>query len=224
MKNVTLADVVRRAGARIVGIAGAPGSGKSTLARATASSLGGALVVSTDDYYLSKSSRERLGMRFRGPPGSHDVKALVAMLEAVRSGRGPITVQRFSSEQDDQLPPDVLDEVPSYLLLEGLILGYRGGDYGRILELLDLFVFLDVDEDVAKSRRFAREDELRKHGGGFTEQEMQDFWDEVLQPAVDTWVADARRLADLVIRVDSGDEILGAEARNEAVMAALGGR
>lgn len=221
MQNVTLAEVVRRVGARIVGIAGPPGGGKSTVARATASQLGDSLVVSTDDYYLPKAERRARGMKFRGPPGSHDVGALVALLKAVRSGRGPIEVQRFSSDEDDRLPPQVLDHAPRHLLVEGMILGYRGGDYGRILELLDLFVYLDVDEETAKARRFAREDRLREHGSGFTEQEMQDFWDEVLQRAIDTWIKDAKRDADLVFRADEDGTITSAETSNAAVMQAL---
>jgi len=221
MENVTLADVVRRLGARIVGIAGPPGGGKSTLARATGADLGDALLVSTDDYYLSKDERRSRGMTFRGPPGSHDVAGLIALLDAVRSGRGPITVQRFSSELDDRGEPETHADVPGHLLLEGLILGYRGDGYVAILDRLDLFVFLDVDEETAKARRFAREAELRRHGGGFSEVQMQAFWDDVLQPAIDTWVRDAKLEADLVIRTGDHNEITSTETGNEAVMAAL---
>ena len=217
----TLADVIRRLDASIVGIAGPPGGGKSTLARATAASLGDALAVSTDDYYLSKEERRSRGMKFRGPPGSHDVAGLVALLDAVRSGRGPLTVRRFSSELDDRLEPETYEEVPRWFLLEGLILGYRGNGYGAILDRLDLFVFLDVDEETAKARRFAREAELRRHGGGFSEQEMQAFWDEVLQPAIEQWVRKARDESDLMIRVGKQNEIVSAKASNEAVLSAL---
>src|SRR5437588_11617626 len=120
----TPADVIREVGPHIVGIAGPPGGGKSTLARATAAELDDALVVSTDDYYLSKAERRERGLKFRGPPGSHDVAGLIRLLEAVRSGRGPITVQRFSPGLDDRLEPETFEDVPFHLLLEGLILGY----------------------------------------------------------------------------------------------------
>jgi D-glycerate 3-kinase len=217
----TLADVVRAVGARVVGIAGPPGGGKSTLARATVASLPDALVVSTDDYYLSKAERRDRGMKFRGPPGSHDVAGLIGLLDAVRSGRWPITVRRFSSELDDRLEPETYENVPRYLLLEGLILGYRGDGYGEILDRLDLLVFLDVDEETAKARRFAREGELRKQGGGFSEEEMQQFWDEVLGPATKTWVRQAKEEADLVIQLGPDRNVISARTSSDSVMAAL---
>lgn len=221
MENVTFADVVRRLGPKVVGLAGPPGAGKSTLARATAAELTDALVVSTDDYYLSKEQRRERGLTFRGPPGSHDVAGLIGLLEAVRSGRGPITVQRFSSDLDDRIEPERHEKAPGCLVLEGLILGCRLDGYARILELIDLLVFLDVDEETAKARRFARENELRAHGGGFTEEEMQQFWDEVLEPGVKTWVQDAKAGADLVIRLAEDGSIATAETWNAGVMDVL---
>src|SRR5207302_1015412 len=121
---------------------------------------------------------------------------------------------------DDRLPPETYKDVPQYLVLEGLILGCRTDGYGKILELLDLLVFLDVDEETAKARRFEREAELRKHGGGFGEEEMQQFWDEVLEPGMRTWVQDAKARAELIITVGAGGEVTSAKTSNEAVMAA----
>jgi uridine kinase len=142
------------------------------------------------------------------------------MLEGFRSGRRPLVVHRFSSERDDTLPAETYNDLPDHLIVEGLILGYRGDGYGRVLDLIDLFVFLDVDAETAKARRFAREAELRDHGGGFTENEMQSFWDEVLEPALHRWVADARERADVVISIGRDNEVTVVSA-NEAVMAAL---
>ena len=219
MRDVTavwpgLAEVIRRLDLRLVGIAGAPGSGKSTLARSVAASLEDSFVLSTDDYYLPKAQR---GTAFRS---SHDLGDLVSALDRIRSGRGPLTVQRFSGEIDDRVAPVVLERIPAHVLLEGFALGRRTDGYDAILERLDLLVFLEVDERVAKQRRFAREDELRARGGGFSEREMQRFWDEVLEPGLRQWLDDARAAADVEIEPDTGV----VRTSTERVFAALGHR
>src|SRR5437867_2320519 len=133
---------VREREAHIVGIGGSPGAGKSTVARAVRNRLDDALVVSLDDYYLTKADRAARGFRFRGPPGSHDVRALVNLLDDMREGKSPVVVQRFSAEIDDRVDPVVVDRVPGVLIVEGMLLGYRGDGYDEILDRLDLFVFL----------------------------------------------------------------------------------
>lgn len=205
-----LAEVMQRAGLRVLGIAGAPGAGKSTVAHGVAARLTQAghdpLVISLDDYYLSKAARTKLGIDLRGPPGTHDVRALVDVLDAIAAARAPIVVQRFSAALDEQIEPTMLDRVPTQVLVEGWVLGHRADGYEQILDRLDLLVFLDLDEDTAKRRRFEREAELRKRGGGFSEQDMQRFWDERIAPGLPLWVNDARTSADLLIecRPDGG--------------------
>jgi uridine kinase len=217
----TLASVIRVVDAHLVGIAGPPGGGKSTFARSVADELGDALVVSLDDYYLSQKERHDHGLRWRGPPGSHDLVGLLELLDRIRNGSGPITVQRFSAEIDDRIEPTTLPSVPPHVLLEGWVLGHRDDGYEQILDRLDLFVFLDIDEKIARARRFARETRLREHGGGFSEDEMQRFWDEVLEPGMQRWVRTAREGADLVIEVNASDELLSARTTSEAVVSAL---
>ena len=67
----------------IVGLCGAQGSGKSTIAAVTRLMLAGrglkTVVLSLDDFYLTRDARERLAkevhplLAVRGPPGTHDV-------------------------------------------------------------------------------------------------------------------------------------------------------
>jgi uridine kinase len=216
-----LARVGRRLDAHIGGSGGPPGAGKATVAREVSALLEDALVVSLDDYYLSKSERMSRGLEWRGPPGSHDLAGLLEFLDRVREGRSPITVQRFSAEIDDRIEPITLRSVPSHVLLEGWVLGHRDDGYEEILDRLDLFVYFGVDLPTAKARRFAREAELREHGGGFSEHDMQRFWDEVLEPGMDRWVRAAREGADLVIEVNASNELVSARTTNDVVAAAL---
>lgn len=207
-------------GPRIVGIAGPPGGGKSTLARLVADEVG-ALVVSMDDYYLSKAERAARGLRWRGPPGSHDVAALLDVLDRIRASRGPLTMQRFSAENDDRVDPVTIGSPPAHAIVEGWVLGHRSDGYGEILDRLDLLVFFGVPLSTARARRFEREASLREAGGGFSEHEMQRFWDEVLAPGIDRWVRDAKESADLVIETDDTGALRSVSTSSASVLAVL---
>jgi uridine kinase len=220
----TFAHVIRTAGLKIVGLAGAPGSGKSTIARSVIKELGdNAILISQDDFYLSKTERASRGLKWRGPPGSHDLASLIEVLDRIREGKGPLTMPRFSAELDDRVEPTVVQDVPEHVLLEGWVIGHRSDGYEEILDRLDLLAFLEVDDAVAKLRRFGREAKLRESGGGFSEQEMQQFWDEVLEPGMSHWVRDARADADLVIALDPSGRVRAARTKSAVVMAALAG-
>jgi uridine kinase len=108
------------------------------------------------------------------------------------------------------------------VLLEGFALGRRSDGYDRILERLDLLVFLEVDEATAKRRRFAREAELRARGGGFSEEQMERFWNEVLEPGMRQWLDDARAAADVVIDPDERGEARSVRTSSDRVLALLG--
>ena len=217
--DIQLASIIRLLDAHFVGIAGSPGSGKSTLARLVADQVDG-LVISMDDFYLSRVERTERGLAWRGPPGSHDVAQLLDVLDRLREHRTPITIPRFSGEIDDRIEPIVLGDVPDRVLVEGWVIGHAGDGYGAILDRLDLLVFIDVPDETARSRRFAREAELRARGGGFSEAEMRRFWDEVLGPGMAKWVREAKDTADLVLELD-GDELRRARTSSDAVTRAL---
>jgi len=217
------AHIIRTAGLRIVGLAGAPGSGKSTIANDVIRELGpNALLLSQDDFYYSKLERAERGFSWRGPPGSHDLPALIDVLDRIRDNKSPLIVPRYSPELDDRIEPKVVQEVPGHVLLEGWVMGHRSEGYEEILDRLDLLVFIDVDEAVAKLRRFAREAKLRSSGAGFSADEMRRFWKEVLEPGLSRWVSDAKADADLVIALDASGRLRSAHTKSAVVMAALG--
>ncbi len=87
-----------------------------------------------DDYYLSKQDRAARGLPWRGPPGSHDVGALVEVLDRIRVGHVPIMVQRFSPEIDDRIDPVTIAPVPTHVIVEGWVLGHRRDGYAEILD------------------------------------------------------------------------------------------
>ncbi len=128
-----------RPGARrpfVLGIAGAQGSGKSTIARALAARFG-CPVLSLDDLYLDGAARQRLAetvhplLRTRGVPGTHDVAAGLAAIEAL--AHGPALLPRFDKARDE---PGRLERVAGpaeMLILEGWCLGAQPQDAAELV-------------------------------------------------------------------------------------------
>jgi uridine kinase len=191
-----LLDLVTSRNVRVLGLTGAPGCGKSTLARAVAARRPHTVVVSMDDFYLSKADR---GSSWRGPPETYDLDALVRAVADLRDGRVPVTLPRFDAAIDDRVEPVTIEQAPELVVVEGWYLGYRGDGFDALADEIEVLVFLDVDIEVAKQRRFAREAELRARGGGFSEAEMQRFWNEILEPGIRARTNPIRASADVVL-------------------------
>ncbi|NYT39126.1 kinase [Sphingomonas sp. R-74633] len=112
----------------VLGIAGAQGSGKSTIARALAARFG-CPVLSLDDLYLDGTTRQHLAdtvhplLRTRGVPGTHDVAAGLAVIEAL--ARGPALLPRFDKVRDEPGAAERVEGPAEMLILEGWCLGAR---------------------------------------------------------------------------------------------------
>lgn len=114
----------------LLGIAGAQGTGKSTFAKMLAIILERVfekttLVMSLDDFYLTRAERTRLAetvhplLRVRGVPGTHDIGLLLSVINDLKKG-SKTEVPTFNKATDDRasmLP--VMGEVLDIMILEG---------------------------------------------------------------------------------------------------------
>jgi uridine kinase len=218
-------QLIRASRPRVFAISGPAGGGKSTIASAVSRSLAAvgvrAVALSLDDLYLPRQERERRGVAWRAAPGSHDLDLMVRTLSAIQSGSRPLKLPRFDPSRDDRSTDECLDEAPDVAVFDGWIIGYDGDGYGRILPYLDWHLHLDVPADVARRRRFDRETRLREQTGrGFTPEEMQRFWDEVLGPGMDTWVRASVEHAEIVVRLPATGPSCLAEPRLDEFLSA----
>jgi len=117
----------------LIGVVGAQGCGKTTLALAAADRFG-AVQISIDDVYLTRSEREALArdvhplLLHRGPPGTHDLGLLQQLINAL-SAAGPddeTPIPDFDKRGDDRRPVDRWRRFrgrPSAILIDGWCLG-----------------------------------------------------------------------------------------------------
>jgi D-glycerate 3-kinase len=119
-----------------LGINGAQGSGKSTLAEwlkvtiESTSSLS-VVIVSLDDFYLSKLARRTLAaeihplLKTRGVPGTHDLKHALAVFAALKNGL-PCKIPRFNKLLDDIAPQEEWQNIAApvdIVIFEGWCIG-----------------------------------------------------------------------------------------------------
>jgi D-glycerate 3-kinase len=160
---VPLADFIARRVAQlqrcvVVGIAGSQGAGKSTvsaLVRALLAEGHGlrVLILSLDDFYLSKAQRLELARTVhpllitRGVPGTHEVSAMLEVFQRAREA-GPgaqISLPQFSKATDDRRPELRLESGPfDVVLLEGWCVGARVHDEDTLIDPINA---LERDED-----------------------------------------------------------------------------
>ena len=124
-------------------VSGAQGIGKSTtLRQIERDSEGRIVILSLDDFYLSKAERLKLAenvsplFEVRGPPGTHDMELLDATLDDLLSlpEGSHITVPIFDKRLDNRCAQKdwrTISARPEVIILEGWCLGLGPQDFGE---------------------------------------------------------------------------------------------
>jgi type I pantothenate kinase len=197
----------------ILGITGPPGIGKTTLSNALISLLSQigihAHTVAIDDFYFPLEKRLERGVKWRALPGSHDLDSILKLLKDIK-GRIPIqTIPRYSLIYDYPIEPEKINNVINCLILDGWILHSELPGYCEISEYLDYLIYLDAEVEHVKKWRFQREELNRSlHQSGYSDSQMNDFWNQALEPGINNWVEAQKLKSDLVLRFDGNRNLL----------------
>ena len=178
----------------IIGICGGTGSGKTTIARSIVEAVGRAnvVLVEQDSYYRNLSDMpldERHQANF-DHPDSIDSDMLVNHLMRLRQGLSvemPLYdfVTHTRSEDIEVIEPKPV------VIVEGILIFAES----RVLDLLDVRVFVDTPDDVRLMRRLRRDITER----GRTFERTLDQYERTIRPMHFEFVEPSKRHADIII-------------------------
>lgn len=176
-----------------IGICGASGSGKSTLAQSLKEKLGDRCYVLQQDCYYKDHSHlpfdERAQLNY-DEPSIFDHDALLADVQTLLAGK-PITrkgydyAQHRRADTDDQIQP------PDVLILEGI----HAFHDERLLQLMYLKLYMNVDADICLLRRIERD--IMERGRSINS--ISDQYRKTVRPMFEQHIRNYINLADVIV-------------------------
>jgi uridine kinase len=186
----------------IIGICGGTGSGKTTIARSIVETVGRdrVVLVEQDSYYRNFGDLpldERHQANF-DHPDSIDSEMLVNHLIRLKQG---LTVEMpvYDMKTHTRTEEHELIEPKAIVVLEGILIFSEP----RVLDLIDIRIFVDTPGDVRLMRRMRRDIEER----GRTWQMTLDQYERTIRPMHFEFVEPSKRHAHIIIPEGSNSGI-----------------
>jgi uridine kinase len=180
----------------IIGIAGSSGSGKTSLAVEIVQSLNlpWVIILSIDSFYKSLTPEQNALAHQNewdlDSPSSIDFDLLVEKLKDLKTGKRT-DIPVYSFQQHQRLNKTVSIYSPHIIVLEGIL----ALNDPRVLDLLDMKIFVEADADVCLSRRIVRD--VRERGRTIEGTIKQ--WFRYVKPVFQQHVEPQREIADLIV-------------------------
>ena len=176
-----------------IGICGASGSGKSTLADSLAAALGERCFVLQQDCYYKDHSHlpfeERCLLNY-DEPGIFDHDALLADVQALMNGQA-ITRKGYDYANHRRADTEDLITPPDVLILEGIHCFHDE----RLLKLMYLKLYMNVDADICLLRRIERDINER----GRSIDSISNQYRSTVRPMFEQYIRNYVNLADVIV-------------------------
>ena len=178
----------------IIGICGGTGSGKTTIARAIVDAVGAVnvVLVEQDSYYRNLADMpldERHQANF-DHPDSIDSDMLVNHIKRLKQGQ-KVEMPLYDFKTHTRSNQIEIIEPRPVVIVEGILIFAEP----RVLDLLDVRVFVDTPDDIRLMRRLKRDFTER----GRTYERTLDQYIRTIRPMHFEFVEPSKRHADIII-------------------------
>jgi uridine kinase len=178
----------------IIGICGGTGSGKTTIARAIVDAVGreNVVLVEQDAYYRNLADMpldERHQANF-DHPDSIDSEMMVNHIKRLKQGQ-PIEMPVYDMVTHTRSDRVEIIEPKPVVIVEGILIFAES----RLLDLLDVRVFVDTPDDIRLMRRMRRD--VTERGRSF-ERTLEQY-EKTIRPMHFEFVEPSKRHADIII-------------------------
>ena len=175
----------------IIGVSGCSGSGKTTFTKLLAKRLT-ASVISQDDFYIGANamvSQDSSVANFDSLTALNTDGFLLTLREIKNGNHSLIQIPNYnhSTQSPDGFKDIALQEIA---LVEGHLI-FTSQD---ILDLVDFNIYMDIDRNTAKTRRFTRDVAER----GYDKEECEAYYNNYVIQTLDT-IESLKYKADFVI-------------------------
>jgi len=171
----------------VVGVNGCQGSGKSTLSEYIADYLSttcelNVVVVSLDDFYLSRQARNQLAesihplLKTRGVPGTHDVELLKSTLDKFKNKQINFSIPKFNKATDDPYDQNEWQHIKKpidILIIEGWCWGVTAQNDIQLTDPINSLESIQDSESIWRT---------------YVNEQLQSYYQPLYQ-YVDFWVA-----------------------------------
>ncbi|MDD3737844.1 MAG: uridine kinase [Lentimicrobiaceae bacterium] len=178
----------------IIGVAGGSGSGKTTVVRKIVKQLptDSISTISLDSYYKDSShltAQEKLNVNF-DHPDSFEWSLLIEHVKQLRNGKA-IEMPTYSYITSSRLTETITVLPSDIIIIEGIMVFTNR----KLVDLLDLKVFVDAESDDRLARIIGRDTVER---GRSVEQVLEHYYKWV-KPMHLQFIEPCKRLADIIV-------------------------
>jgi uridine kinase len=177
----------------LIGIAGGTGSGKTYIAQELQKADPNRVLIFSHDHYYRDRSDVPLDRRKElnyDEPAAMDEELFYQHLMDLRAGKS-ISMPQYDFGTHTRAPETVLIESKPVIIVEGILILTDP----RVVKLLDLTIFIDIEADIRLARRLTRD-------VGERDRSFQESLNQYLtsaQPMHDKYVEPGKEEADLII-------------------------
>lgn len=177
---------------RLIGITGGSGSGKSTVVRRIKEAYPEAVVISQDSYYRSAPfiSNDNITAYNFDHPDAFDMDLMLDNLRNLKDGRACMMPQ-YDFVHHRRRDEFVRVEPSNLIILDGLMIFYDE----RIMDVLDLKLYVDTPADIRFIRRLQRDIKER----GRTVESVIEQYTKVVRPGHFNFIEPMKEYADIII-------------------------